>query len=530
MGLVFTDNGALLGYGIGYSMVRVWDVHSGKVLGPDTAHSSPITGVAFTDDGNRLISVDFDGELCSWDLRNTTEEYRAKLKGGDARLFPYRDRWALTGNARYLAGAGGSSDQVVVWDVNSGAPVFKLNKTESVHSVTLSSDGKLLVGCRSDGTICLWDVRTGKAICRWEGPKCPVWLHLADDNKTLAEVSFHHDDQGKPISPSPIQVCQWDVRNGKLLFEFTQKGRLFHSACLVPSGQVLVVAGREEDGIRLWHMPSGIEIRAFGGGPNYQSSDPTVLSPDGRTLAVAGRDGPRGAYALRLWELASGQIRRELPLDQVGSIMAFSPDGRTLATGCWDTTILLWDLTGYGGEEKLRIGVKAVNNLGSLWSDLTGPDARKSYRASWALTRAPAQTVAFLSKKLRPTPRKPDQVGLINRFIQDLEDDQFAVRENAMRKLETMGKDAQSALQTALKNKPPLELRRRVEALLKKLDGPEPALDLPSERAVEVLEHIGNDEARQLLKVLAAGDPNAPLTREVNATLQRLARTTATSR
>jgi hypothetical protein len=245
---------------------------------------------------------------------------------------------------------------------------------------------------------------------------------------------------------------------------------------------------------------------------------------------VACREGPDKAYTLRLCELASGQIRHEFPLDQAGSVMAFTPDGRTLATGCWDTTIVVWDVTGFSTEGKPSTQVLPADKLASLWSDLAGSDARKSYRASWALTLAPAQTVPFLKKHLRPAPKKPDQAGIVTRLIQDLEDDRFAVRENAMRKLEALGKDAQSALRTALKNTPSLELRRRVEALLKKLDGPEPPLDLPSERALEVLEHIGNGEARQLLEVLAAGNPNAPLTREAKAALERLARQAASSR
>jgi hypothetical protein len=149
--------------------------------------------------------------------------------------------------------------------------------------------------------------------------------------------------------------------------------------------------------------------------------------------------------------------------------MTFTPDGRTLATGCWDTTILLWDVTLLTGNGRLSSGAEAGNNLDALWSDLIGSDARKSYRASWAFTRSPVESVAFLKKQLRPAPRKPDQGPLINRLIQELGADQFAVRENAMRQLEAIGKDAQTALQTALKNQPSLELRRRVEALLRKL-------------------------------------------------------------
>jgi WD40 repeat protein len=522
LGLVFTPEGSLQGCAEGASMVRLWNVRTGKTVGPDVAHAAPITELAYTPNGRRVISVDFDGAVCGWDVLAGAHQYRAQMKGWGAGHLLDPNRRALSGNARYLAGILGLSDQLGVWDVTSGEPVFPVMKTRSVLRITLSVDGNLLVGSGSDGMIYLWDARTGKELRRWQGPPFVAWMYLAADNQTLTEVSVPRGDTGKAIAP--CQVHQWDIHNGTLLCQFALKGESFLFACLAPSGQVLVVASWGDDGIRLSHVPSGVELRAFGGSPNYQVSGAVALSPDGRTFAVAGREGPAKPETLRLWELASGRVRREFPLDQASFAIAFSPDGRTLATGCFDTSIVLWDLSSFPGEGKAGTGVLTTNKLEALWSDLSGPDAQKSYRASWALTLAPAQAVPFLKKHLRPVPRKPDQTPIITRLIQDLEDDQFAVRENAMRKLEAVGKNAQAALQTALNKKPSLELRRRVEALLKKLEGPEPALDLPSERALEVLEHIGNGDVRQLLQALAAGEPAAPLTRDAKATLERLLR------
>jgi hypothetical protein len=77
----------------------------------------------------------------------------------------------------------------------------------------------------------------------------------------------------------------------------------------------------------------------------------------------------------------------------------------------------------------------------------------------------------------------------------------------------------------ALAAKPPLEVRRRIEKVLAKLDGPvADPWRLRELRAVEVLEHVGTPDARHVLKTLAAGVPEARMTQEASASLERLAR------
>jgi hypothetical protein len=111
------------------------------------------------------------------------------------------------------------------------------------------------------------------------------------------------------------------------------------------------------------------------------------------------------------------------------------------------------------------------------------------------------------------------------RFIAQLDDDAFAVREKAFGRLKGLGPSAVPALRQALAKDPPPETRRRIADLLdKQRDVPASGDHLRMLRALGVLEHSGTPEARRLLEELAAGVPDAPQTQEARAVLARLIR------
>src|SRR5262249_28058000 len=115
------------------------------------------------------------------------------------------------------------------------------------------------------------------------------------------------------------------------------------------------------------------------------------------------------------------------------------------------------------------------------------------------------------------------------RLIQDLDSDRFAVRQKATGELERLGERAAPALLETLKGLPALEVRRRIERILIKIEeGDLPADELRALRAVEVLEHAATREAEPVLRELAGGAEGALLTQEAKAALARRARRGAT--
>jgi hypothetical protein len=115
----------------------------------------------------------------------------------------------------------------------------------------------------------------------------------------------------------------------------------------------------------------------------------------------------------------------------------------------------------------------------------------------------------------------------IARQIAELDDERFAVRDKASAELAKLGDLAEPALRKMLEGKPSLEVRRRIQAILEGLHRALSAEQLREVRAVEVLEQIGTPSAQTVLSALAEGTAGARLTREAKASLERLAKRSA---
>jgi hypothetical protein len=224
---------------------------------------------------------------------------------------------------------------------------------------------------------------------------------------------------------------------------------------------------------------------------------------------------------VQIWDMVSGKMVRQFPGAASLRCLAFSEDGNALAVGGVDTTITLWDLRNIrrGGPTAPALTPEAV---AELWKDLGGKDAAKAYSAVIRLAAAPKAVLPVLQERLKPVGKTAPRIC---ELVADLESQRFEVRNKACEELEKLGEQAEAALRQLAKKKPSLEVQRRLDALLNKLEGPElPAAKLQVLRAVEALELAGTAEARQLLDTLAKGEDEAWLTRHAKTALERLAR------
>ncbi|HEV3263770.1 MAG TPA: hypothetical protein VG013_43445 [Gemmataceae bacterium] len=285
---------------------------------------------------------------------------------------------------------------------------------------------------------------------------------------------------------------------------------------LSPDDKTLLLHRDGSTGIELWEVETG-QPRLRIEPPSF--CDATSFSPGGAMLVAGCSDG-----VFRFWDAHTGR----LVLEQGGhrgpvTAVAFAPDGRRLATGGWDTTVLVWNLADLGLAGRPRLIQLQPAELPALWGDLAGSDASKAYRAIGKLIAAPDQALPLLRGRLRPAAAADPE--RLPRLLAGLDDRRFAARERATAELQKLTELAEPALRKALAGQPSAEARRRIEQLLDKLERAVPSADrLRRLRAVEVLEQIGSRESRQVLQALAKGAAQSRLTQEAKASLGRLAK------
>ncbi|HKB39754.1 MAG TPA: hypothetical protein VKD72_25180, partial [Gemmataceae bacterium] len=267
-----------------------------------------------------------------------------------------------------------------------------------------------------------------------------------------------------------------------------------------PPPLVMVVPGRV--------LAPGFDDNGLGG--------TLALSPDGSLLAQADRT------STRVWDLEADKELSRLAGHQ-GNVtsVAFSPNGRSLATGSTDTTVLVWDVAALARRTPRAMNLPAAE-LRDRWAALAGDDAGKAYDAIRALAAA-KQTVSFLKERLKPAVA-PD-AKQVARWIDELDSKKFEIRRKAAEELRNLGAAVVPELRRALQDGPPLERRRRLEDLLGRIETQSlSAEELQVWRAVEVLERLGTPQARRVLETLASGAAGALPTTAARAALDRLGR------
>lgn len=550
LSFAFPEKGQIVALGIVGQTLIWWDAITGKTSKTAPGHYAAVIGLGFSADGRTLRSASPDAQILTWDTatgkllheRTLVDEETMRMGGNLRNAF---NNLALSPDGRFAATSSVyGRNSVRLWELASGQAVcdFESGTYSHDYGMAFSGDGRRLATAGAARRITLWDTDAGReaAVIAYDMPGNQLGgtaprVACSPDGKRIAMAA----DCVLPQTGVNSRLFLFDAKTGKVIlaipasanYAIGPDGRTMAGGNIAfsPDSKLLALPG-DNSTVTLLRADSGKEDRrlALGGSGTVSAM---VFSPDGRTLAMAsGGDRSFGAFGntpttmaarVQVWELASGRMRTQFT-GHVGPAccLAFSADSGTLASGSTDTTVILWDAAGSRGKKPRTL---TARELTTAWTALAQPDAKAAFQAQRDLIASPAESTAFLREHLRPAEASPVNMAKINALVADLDNESFEQCDEASRELVRFGTAAEPALRKARAGAVSLEMRRRIDDLLARLE--RRALtkeELQATRAVEVLERIAMPEARELLQSLARGSPDAVSTVEANAALGRM--------
>jgi WD40 repeat protein/nucleoside phosphorylase len=351
--VAFSPDGQRIASASHDNTLRLWDAASGEPLLTLQGHQSAVVAVAFSPDGHRIASTSNDNTLRLWDT--ASGEALLTLQGHQdsvsvVAFSPDGHRIASTSNDNTLC----------LRDAASGEPLLTLQGHQgAVTAVAFSPDGQRIASASLDNTLRLWDAVSGEPLLTLQGHQGWVTaMAFSPDGHRIASAS--HDKT----------LRLWDAASGEPLLTLQGHQGPVVAVAFSPDGQRIASASHDKT-LRLWDAASGEPLLTL---PGHQDSVTAVaFSPDGQRIASASHD-----KTLRLWDAASGEPLLTLQGHQDSvTAVAFSPDGQRIASASWDNILRLWDAA--NGEPLLTL----PGHQNSVTAVAFSPDSQRIASASF---------------------------------------------------------------------------------------------------------------------------------------------------
>jgi len=284
-------------------------------------HSSDIWSVAYSPDGQWIVSGGDDGSAKVWEAASGRE--LLTLKGPRAAIYSVA---CSLDNRRIVTGSGDQTAKV--WEAASGRELLSLKGHNSgINAVAFSLDGQRIISGSADYTAKVWEAASGRELLTLKGHRAQLW-----------SVVYSPDGQRIVTGSADRTTKVWEAASGQELFTLTGHGDRIRSVAYSPDGQ-RIATGSADETAKIWEAVSGREMFTLKGQRAQIYS--VAFSPDSQRVVTGSDD-----QTAKVWETATGRELLTLKGHGAGiTSVALSPDGQRIVTGSFDQTAKVWEAT-----------------------------------------------------------------------------------------------------------------------------------------------------------------------------------------